>query len=920
MSRRWITFLVAALMILPLWGCGSSRDSASTTTTASTPEAIARATAFVGADRCGGCHETKHTGWEATGHTMKLRDGSLESNFINDGDINARADFFGSTEFNLQTQASASAAFAAFGSAAPILGNDAGKPYVKLGTTKYYISFTLGGNGKDTNSDGLVLNAESKWKQRYITKIGLSNYILPVQFNAKTQKYVVYDESKWYDSSKVLLTGTVPPTKNNSYERRCAGCHVTGLTVALVGDEWTMSYSDISVSCEACHGPGGQHATSPNKDNIVNPASMTTTLDLNADGNVDQKDNLLIRNYVCYRCHSRGAGKHTEGGTTLAYPSKTGSDGKAELYLPGLDWKEYYDISEKTSDYYGGTPTSNDFLVSASHHQQQQDLDYGPHSPDKNEHECFVCHDMHDATNDSMVVTELVENGITVPIDMSIPASTNNSRSKLCLTCHAGTGDFSSLTVGDVRNNATAVTDAVKDHANEMAVMGHDDANCTDCHMPKTAKSAIKVTDSSGTVIRGDIASHTLRIIWPSQSVQFPGLPNSCSNCHNADTKFTAASPTPGTDQILAWAKSGHGNETSDAWKHYDWDEGDAATTAGSRQACQRCHTATGANNYLKNPTGYDQTANEFFLGKGKNQVLYCYGCHNGNDTAILTPGAITVDYKDSAGAQVIFPDAGDSNVCISCHAGRNNGQNIKGNAALLTKNFGSANSHYLAAAGTLFKTTGYEYASLNYANSGFEHDTIGLTAAGTGTHGPCAACHMHDAADGSGANHRFTPFTLDANGDPIDDTPATICTVCHNGTEEPAWTPTLFAAQADGFASAITALTDKLALSSIYYNSAAYPYFYNTNVTGDQTFGNAYTTWADEQTLGAAFNLNLMNREPGAFAHNSDYARRLLFDSIDWIVNGSLTGTIDLSAYPEAADWYQEDGNTANDNVVARP
>jgi hypothetical protein len=35
---------------------------------------------------------------------------------------------------------------------------------------------------------------------------------------------------------------------------------------------------------------------------------------------------------------------------------------------------------------------------------------------------------------------------------------------------------------------------------------------------------------------------------------------------------------------------------------------------------------------------------------------------------------------------------------------------------------------------------------------------------------------------------------------------------------------------------------------------------------------------------MGAAFNLNLLFRDYGGFAHNDLYAKRLIFDSIDWL------------------------------------
>jgi hypothetical protein len=44
---------------------------------------------------------------------------------------------------------------------------------------------------------------------------------------------------------------------------------------------------------------------------------------------------------------------------------------------------------------------------------------------------------------------------------------------------------------------------------------------------------------------------------------------------------------------------------------------------------------------------------------------------------------------------------------------------------------------------------------------------------------------------------------------------------------------------------------------------------------------------------MGAAFNFNMLKHEPGAYVHNGLYAMRLIFDSLDWLDNGNLDGTI---------------------------
>jgi predicted CxxxxCH...CXXCH cytochrome family protein len=45
---------------------------------------------------------------------------------------------------------------------------------------------------------------------------------------------------------------------------------------------------------------------------------------------------------------------------------------------------------------------------------------------------------------------------------------------------------------------------------------------------------------------------------------------------------------------------------------------------------------------------------------------------------------------------------------------------------------------------------------------------------------------------------------------------------------------------------------------------------------------------------MGAAFNYVLLLKEPGAYAHNSAYEKQLIFDSIDYLYNGTITGSID--------------------------
>ncbi len=44
---------------------------------------------------------------------------------------------------------------------------------------------------------------------------------------------------------------------------------------------------------------------------------------------------------------------------------------------------------------------------------------------------------------------------------------------------------------------------------------------------------------------------------------------------------------------------------------------------------------------------------------------------------------------------------------------------------------------------------------------------------------------------------------------------------------------------------------------------------------------------------MGAAFNFNLLEHDPGAYAHNRIYTKRLIYDSIDWVDDGIMNYSV---------------------------
>jgi hypothetical protein len=285
-------------------------------------------------------------------------------------------------------------------------------------------------------------------------------------------------------------------------------------------------------------------------------------------------------------------------------------------------------------------------------------------------------------------------------------------------------------------------------------------------------------------------------------------------------------------------------------------------------------------------------------------------------DPKLRNPGAITETYTaTTAGAPattVTYPNVGASNVCIGCHLGREIGKNIANDTdADGVRSF--VNSHYLTAGGTVFNTSGYEYAGQTYANFGF-HKNIGVgTPASnfnTGSSGPCVACHMSVAS-----GHTFSFVTkldgaIEANNSPL-------CTNCHAGMDA----GTLEATK-ESFHVALEELKLALDAKGIFFFNA-HPYFYK----GANGTGGAFTDWNSVATtlgvglgtdatgtgwknvMGAAFNYNTFEHDPGAYAHNSDYALKLIADSIDFLDNG----IVDASAASLASTLIGQGMNIAS-------
>jgi len=633
-----------------------------------------------------------------------------------------------------------------------------------------------------------------------------------------------------------------------------------------------------AVGCESCHGGGGNHfgvgpmpIAKPGIDECATCHDNDIHHTYHPEADFIASKFLESRHFtasvrneaICSKCHT------DEGG------------------------RLYKDVSTKTQLLASVLPVSSDEPV-----------------------QCKTCHDPHNAGG--LLMAEVEDHGHVVA----------SAEYATCATCHMSDREdpadnpewmyhdevyyrVISDTHYDDPATANIIEGYVIDPLNEHA--------CRDCH-DVHAVMAIRADDDSSSF------SNTINDQWSkSPHGGFIGNVKLEMAEYYDDDPDDLGLENRSAAQLTAIKEAGTTDAISPAWTHYNWDstfKDDGVTS--DRGDCQECHTATGAMNYLNDPENYDFANNDFSHldswdavgGSTQNELLYCWGCHSNNSGDLRNPGATSRPYTVD-GVNVTMPDAGNSNVCINCHGARGNveGYALTADPSTLmsdlkpgfgpgTKNV--TNAHYLVASATLYAADtkiGYEYSGQSYAPVPFfAHDSIALNADSPETGaGPCVACHMQTSE-----SHTFE--VVEKDDGVITALTSTSCVECHTGghgaglvvvdttTENGLQTAVAAAAfleeEAEGYHEALEILNVALAAKGLDF-APSYPYF-----SGD--------SWIDEGTFGAAHNYNYLHHEPGAYAHNRYYAKRLIFDSLDWLDNGVLDGmiAIDATEYPEADAW----------------
>jgi hypothetical protein len=233
---------------------------------------------------------------------------------------------------------------------------------------------------------------------------------------------------------------------------------------------------------------------------------------------------------------------------------------------------------------------------------------------------------------------------------------------------------------------------------------------------------------------------------------------------------------------------------------------------------------------------------------------------------------------------------ADDSNLCISCHMGRESTTSV--NNALKGKDADTVdakisfkNIHYLAAGATLFGTDvkgAYEYDGKTYVGQNTTHPV-----------NKCKECHDVHALEPkveicAGCHSGAKPEEIRAPGNTVDYDGDGNTTEGMKGEIE-----TL----AQALYAQIQDYAKNKAGTGLVYDTNAYPYFYADKDgdgqadKNDQGAGVAYNGNWTPRLLRAAFNYQYSQKDPGAYVHNPKYVIQFLIDSI-----ADLGG--DVSAY----------------------
>jgi Tfp pilus assembly protein PilF len=413
------------------------------------PSSLAVSATYVGTKACAGCHADEYEAWKGSDHALAMQHANAQTVIAN----------FGNAKF---TYAGVTSTF--FKRDGKFFVNTDG-PGGKL--EDYEIKYTFG---------------VFPLQQYLIEMPGVRFQALNIAWDARPKEqggqrwFHLYPKERITHDDELHWTR---PAQNWNF--MCADCHSTNLRKNYdpAADRFNTEWTEISVGCEACHGPGSDHVTwakgriptvQKGEGNHRPDNSKGLTVSLDERRGVTWKPNETSGNAarsqaratereieVCAQCHAR-RGQIGEG------------------YAPGKAFLDYYRPALLTSP-----------LYHADGQQRDEVYVWGSFLQSKMYASGVTCSDCHD------------------PHSGKLRAEGNS----VCASCHI-----------------PSKYDAPAHHHHKAGSAG---AACGACHMPTTTYMVVDP--------RHD---HSLRVPRPDLSVQL-GTPNACNGCHaNRDARWAA--------------------------------------------------------------------------------------------------------------------------------------------------------------------------------------------------------------------------------------------------------------------------------------------------------------------------------------------------------------------------------------------
>jgi hypothetical protein len=314
------------------------------------------------------------------------------------------------------------------------------------------------------------------------------------------------------------------------------------------------------------------------------------------------------------------------------------------------------------------------------------------------------------------------------------------------------------------------------------------------------------------------------------------------------------------------WASSAHADGTTEAFVHWDEDDPPAIPTN-----CAKCHSLTG---YLDFAGADGTTVGVVDRAVAPGTTVTCFACHHPSTadvSSVLFPSGVRIR------------NMGTEARCVQCHQGRASTANVNDTIAAanvpdddaFSEELAFVNTHSISGATPFGGEVhgGYEYYGREYqgrylrAGDFFAcfdcHEKHSLEL----QYALCKDCHTSARTDPSDIRVDTTDYDGDGDMD-------------------------------EGIADEIDALYGALYVSiqnyardivdtPIAFDGSSYPYYFidsNNNGQADSdeaNMANRFNAWTP-RLLRAAYNLNYVAHDHGAYAHNPDYVIQLLYDSLE--------------------------------------